>query len=116
VQVPRTQTWFRGVSNIRGKLYSVADFAAFQGFEPIGPGMERRVILIHDRLIEGSAILVSRMLGLRNPETFTLEAGEDKCRPWLKSLFSRSGGTLWHELDLTMLVRETRFLEVGLTG
>ena len=31
VPVPRTQSWFRGVANVRGNLYSMVDFAAFQG-------------------------------------------------------------------------------------
>src|SRR3954471_16731196 len=46
VQVPRTQPWFRGVANVRGNLYSMVDFAAFQGRDAIGPGMERRVVLV----------------------------------------------------------------------
>ena len=29
--VPLTQTWFCGIANIRGTLYSVVDFSAFQG-------------------------------------------------------------------------------------
>jgi twitching motility protein PilI len=113
VSVPQTRPWFRGVSNIRGKLYSVADFSAFQGNDSIGPGMERRVILINEKLIEGSALLVSRMLGLRNPENFTAESSVGSMQPWIKSRYRDQNGSLWNELDLNMLVRETRFLEVG---
>jgi twitching motility protein PilI len=116
VEVPQTQPWFRGVANIRGKLYSVADFSAFQGLEPIGPGMERRVILVHEKLIEGSALLVSRMLGLRNPETFEREPDDADAPPWLKGRFRDPNGVIWRELDLNALVRESRFLEVGLTA
>lgn len=115
--VPQTQDWFRGVSNVRGKLYSTIDFSAFQGAAAIGPGMERRVVLIHERIIEGAGLLVSRMLGLRNPETFATEpappAGE---RPWVKARYRDGNGLVWLELDLDALARETRFLEVGLVG
>ena len=38
VPVPLTHSWFRGVANVRGNLYSVVDFSAFQGGEPIGAG------------------------------------------------------------------------------
>ena len=31
VVVPLTHTWFRGVANIRGNLYGMLDFSAFQG-------------------------------------------------------------------------------------
>src|SRR5450759_4949428 len=57
--VPLTQNWFRGVANVRGKLYSIGDFSAFLGSEAIGPGMERRAILISDKQIEGSGLMVS---------------------------------------------------------
>jgi twitching motility protein PilI len=113
--VPQTQNWFRGVSNIRGKLYSTIDFAAFQGGSATGQGMERRVVLIHDRIIDGSGLLVSRMLGLRNPETFSVEESpEDK--PWVAARYRDSAGVLWLELDVPALAREPRFLEVGLVG
>ena len=72
VQVPLTNPWFRGVANIRGNLYGIVDFASYQGGDPIASGMERRVILISDRLLGGSGLLVSRMLGLRNPEQFSV--------------------------------------------
>jgi len=115
ITVPMTLPWFRGVANIRGKLYSVVDFAAFQGEGPIGPGMERRVILISDRLIEGSGVMVSRMLGLRNPEHFTAEAmqGIAAERPWIKAMYRDPAGVIWHELDVTALVGNRQFLEVG---
>ncbi len=111
--VPLTQPWFRGVANIRGNLYSVADFSAFQGAAPIGPGMERRVILVADKLLAGSGLVVSRMLGLRNPELFTPDAQAGQQPPWIKGTFRDPAGALWRELDLAALVREERFLEVG---
>lgn len=115
IAVPLTLPWFRGVANIRGKLYSVVDFAAFQGASVIGPGMERRVILISDRLIEGSGLMVSRMLGLRNPEQFTAEhaQGDAPDRPWIKAKYRDPAGALWQELDVAALVGNMQFLEVG---
>ena len=113
--VPLTHSWFKGVANIRGKLYSVVDFAAFQGESAIGPGMERRVILISDRLLEGSGLMVNRMLGLRNPEQFTAEPVQEDAfqRPWIKAKFRDPAGALWNELDVAALVGNMRFLEVG---
>jgi twitching motility protein PilI len=115
IPVPLTQGWFRGVANIRGKLYSVADFAAFQGQPAIGPGMERRVVLISERLIEGSGLMVTRMLGLRNPEQFTADPGFEHLqeRPWVRARLRDETGKVWNELDLPALAGNLKFLEVG---
>ena len=113
VQVPLTHSWFRGVANVRGNLYSMVDFSAFQGGDPIPAGMERRVILVSERLVGGAGLLVSRMLGLRNPEQFNPAAKPADAPPWVGASYSDAGGTRWLELDLPALVREQRFLEVG---
>ena len=111
--VSLTHSWFRGVSNVRGNLYGMVDFSAFQGGDPISPGMERRVILVSDRLVGGSGLVVSRMLGLRNPEQFNAAPKPANAPPWLAAAFTDAGGTRWLELDMPALVREPRFLEVG---
>lgn len=113
VGVPLTHSWFRGVANVRGNLYSMVDFSAFQGGDPIPAGMERRVILVSERLVGGAGLLVSRMLGLRNPEQFSVAAKPAAAPAWVGSAFTDKGGTRWLELDLPALVREQRFLEVG---
>jgi twitching motility protein PilI len=113
VSVPLTHSWFRGVSNVRGNLYSLIDFSAFQGGDPLGSGAERRVILVSDRLVGGAGLLVSLMLGLRNPEQFNAAARPANAAPWVGAAFTDAGGTRWLELDLPALVREQRFLEVG---
>jgi twitching motility protein PilI len=113
VPVPLTHSWFRGVSNVRGNLYSIVDFSAFQGGDPISPAMERRVILVSDRLVSGAGLLVSRMLGLRAPEQFSPASPPANAPPWVAGAFSDAGGTRWLELDLSALAREQRFLEVG---
>jgi twitching motility protein PilI len=91
----------------------MVDFSAFQGGDPIGAGMERRVILVSDRLVGGAGLLVSRMLGLRNPEQFNAVAKPANAPAWVGGTFADAGGTRWLELDLPALVREQRFLEVG---
>jgi len=113
VPVPLTHSWFRGVANVRGNLYSIIDFSAFQGGDPTASSMERRVILVSDRLVAGAGLLVSRMLGLRNPEQFNVAPRPPAAAPWVGGVFTDAGGTRWLELDLPALVREQRFLEVG---
>ncbi|HET9470377.1 MAG TPA: chemotaxis protein CheW [Usitatibacter sp.] len=113
VAVPLTHSWFRGVANVRGNLYGVVDFSGFQGRDAISPGMERRVILVSDRIVGGAGLLVSRMLGLRNPEQFAPAERPMDAPPWVGAVYTDAGGTRWLELDLPALARESRFLEVG---
>ena len=69
--------------------------------------------LSSDRLVGGAGLLVSRMLGLRNPEQFTATERPADAPPWVAGTYTDAGATRWLELDLTALVREQRFLEVG---
>jgi twitching motility protein PilI len=114
VGVPLTQPWFRGVANVRGNLYSIVDFSSFQGGDVTGGGIERRVILVSDKLVGGAGILVSRMLGLRSPEAFTAAAKPADAPPWLAAVYTDATGAEWRELDLPVLARDRRFLEVGI--
>jgi hypothetical protein len=55
------------------------------------------------------------MLGLHNPEQFTpapLDAVE--ARPWIKGAYLDASNTMWYELDLSGLTRDSRFLEAGI--
>jgi twitching motility protein PilI len=111
--VPLTLPWFRGVSNVRGNLYSIVDFAAFQGGETTSQTQERRVILLSDRRIAGSGLLIGRMLGLRNPEQLVREPDPVQRPPWMSGLYRDPAGVLWRELDVAALAEDARFLEVG---
>src|SRR6266446_5609121 len=64
--VPLTRAWFKGVTNIRGNLYSVVDFPAFLGGRAVAVAEQSRLLLIGERFRMGSALLVDRSLGLRN--------------------------------------------------
>ena len=116
IPVPQTRDWFRGIANVRGKLYAVADFSAFQQGESIATGSERRVLLIQDRLIEASGLLVSRMLGLRNPDNFEHISGMDERRPWIAARYRDAAGDTWLELDVGALGRDPGYLNVGQTA
>ena len=74
--VPLTKPWFVGIANIRGNLYSVADFSAFQGKEATPQNNSSRLLLIGTRHGNNTALLVTRMLGLRNLEDLTPVASD----------------------------------------
>jgi len=54
--VPLTKPWFVGIANIRGNLYSVADFSAFQGKEATPQNNSSRLLLIGTRHGNNSAL------------------------------------------------------------
>jgi Chemotaxis signal transduction protein len=67
VAVPLTHSWFRGVANVRGNLYSVLDFSAFKGGDATPAGGERRVILVSDRLVGGAGCWSRACWGFATP-------------------------------------------------
>jgi twitching motility protein PilI len=110
--VPLTKPWYLGLANIRGVLASVVDFAAFVGGELTVRTPDCRLLLIADRFHAFSGLLVSRMLGLRNVQTFqaTTEAGS---RPWVSTAYRDEDGNIWYELDVGQLAAHDEFLHVG---
>jgi twitching motility protein PilI len=111
--VPLTRSWFRGVANVRGNLYSVVDFAAFIGAGVCVGGEAARLVLLGERYRSAAALLVERLLGLRNPaELRALEAAPGRAA-WLRAEYEDEAGIRWSELDVGALVREADFLAVG---
>ena len=115
-EVPLTKPWYVGLANARGTLVSVVDFAGYAtGFAtPRGP--ENRLVLVNARLGINSALLVSRMLGLRNPRDFTPVTEDDgaSLRPWEGARWTDASGFQWRELKMARLVAQPDFLQVGL--
>jgi twitching motility protein PilI len=119
--VPLTQDWYLGLSNIRGNLLSVIDFARFQG-QPATPiTSESRIIAFAPALSFNSGLLVSRVLGLRN--IVEMELLEEDVVPetsgapglaWATHRFRDRESQLWQRLDLSLVVQDPRFLHVGL--
>jgi twitching motility protein PilI len=115
-KVPLTQPWFLGLTNIRGNLISVIDFARFQG-EPSSPSLidkDSRIVAFAPALSFNSGLLVSRVLGLRNTDEMQLEAHEDAGAPWVGRQYVDKESQAWTELDLSVVVQDPQFLHVGL--
>ncbi|HZS67025.1 MAG TPA: chemotaxis protein CheW [Burkholderiales bacterium] len=110
--VPLARGWFKGVANVRGNLYSVSDFSAFLGAEPVKLGAEARLLVLSERFRCGAALLIERSLGLRAlgalvPESVAAPA------PWVRAQYSDAEGRRWKELDVAALVQQEPFLGVS---
>jgi len=114
--VPLTQAWFLGVTNIRGNLYSVSDFARFIGRDPAPVTVQSRLLLFGQRFAELRAgLVVQQVVGLRNVAGWTrLEPQGEAAWEWLGASWQAPGGEVWREIDMARLARSQSFLKVGL--
>jgi len=112
-EVPLTRIWFRGLANVRGNLFSVVDLAAFCG-DPLPPlTNDSRMMLIGAKHGLHTALLVSRALGLRNPDDFEVDESFTDSRPWIGSALRDHQNRLWKRLVIRPLLAEPRFLDAG---
>jgi twitching motility protein PilI len=110
--VPLAKPWFQGLANVRGKLVSVIDLAAFCGDALQARTPESRLVLLAERFGAHCALLVSRTGGLRAVSTLTQRtAGADG---WMGAVFDDRDGQQWRELDLGALAATPEFLQAAL--
>ena len=114
-KVPLTHGWFLGLANIRGNLISVVDFAQFQGHPPAAIEKDSRIIAFAPALSFNSGLLVSRVMGLRNIAEMEAQAPVDATTtPWCTQRYVDSESNVWNELDISLVVQDPQFLQVGL--
>lgn len=112
-EVPLTRAWFRGLANVRGNLFSVVDLAAFCG-ETLPPlTNDSRMMLIGAKHGMHTALLVSRALGLRNPDDFEVDETFTDPRPWIGAAVRDHQNRLWKHLVVRPLLADSRFLDAA---
>lgn len=114
--VPLAHDWYLGLANIRGNLTGVIDMARYQGQDAGDAAVsERRLITFAPGLGFNCALLAERVLGLRKlADMAGGDASEEGAPLWRNQLFRDDEGQQWTRIDLSQLVRESRFLQVGL--
>jgi twitching motility protein PilI len=111
--VPLTRSWFRGVANVRGNLYSVVDFSAFVGVGTVELTDRARLVLLGDRLRSAAALLVDRSLGLRNPAQLRVRPPAGEQPAWVRAQYDDESSGRWREIDVRQLVQHEQFLSPG---
>lgn len=112
--VPLAQDWFRGLANIRGNLVGVIDLARYLGEAGTAPAPDSRLVTFAGHLGFNCAILAGRVLGLRKLDEMAQGAPDSQLPAWGSQQFQDRETQQWARLDLAELVRETRFLQIGL--
>ncbi|MDD2883723.1 MAG: chemotaxis protein CheW [Dechloromonas sp.] len=111
--VPLTRSWFAGMANVRGSLHAVTDFSAFLGGTPTPLNANARLLLIGTRHASNAALLVSRLLGLKSPETFRALPVDDSRPSWGEHAYSDASGRVWHKLSVSALLADQNFMNIG---
>lgn len=117
--VPYTQDWFLGVSNLRGGLYGVIDFASFvTGQAPMrrteSAREQARLVALNPALEINCAILIDRLSGLRNARDFVESQEAAQGLPsFFSNEFTDKNGKHWQEIDLQSLSVESHFLTIA---
>ena len=112
--VPLARGWFRGMVNLRGVLVTVNDLQQFDGGEPTPLTKESRLLSFGSRFGTNAAVLVTRMLGLRDAAAMrSASVPAHEARAWLGAAWTDETGVVWRELDLERLVHDDRFLAIG---
>jgi twitching motility protein PilI len=115
--VPLTRSWYLGIANIRGNLYSIIDFGGFLGHQvkPSAPATApARLVLFGPRVGELRAgLVVERVLGLRNLVELVRGDSASNAPAWYGARWTDREGGLWQEIDLALLAQDPGFLQVG---
>lgn len=110
--VPLTQPWFLGVTNVRGTLYAVSDFAVWQGVHVTSDIGARRLILLGQRLGKVRAgLVVTRVVGLRLLDEMQAH-NVALSKNWEKASWLDRDGVAWTEVDLERLANDAEFTQV----
>ena len=127
--VPLTRPHFRGLSNVRGSLFSVIDLPALLGFASVPVGPEARLLLLAPSHMRHTALLINRLLGLY-PEPPVNPAGAAEGLSGLADVAPAAvlppdsaaflgqprmdaQDLVWHVLDFAALVALPSFVDVG---
>lgn len=111
--VPLTRNWFLGMANVRGNLYAVTDLSAFQGKEATPLNAASRLLLIGTRHGSNAALLVTRMLGLRNIDDLVSVTADADAPAWAREAYADNEGRRWKMLNVRLLLADEAFMNIG---
>ncbi len=113
-KVPLTQPWFLGLTNIRGNLISVVDFAQFLGDPATAIDKQSRIIALAPSLGLNGGLLVSQVLGLRNLADMQPQLEQpDGTQEWQLQCYLDADQGSWQLIDLDAIARNQQFLHVA---
>lgn len=101
--VPHTFAWYKGLTNIRGNLFSVVDLSHLLYNTATRVERESRFLSFAPTLEVNAGILITRSLGLYNAAQWQQEDEH-----WLDAQ-----GRTWKWLDLLSLAHNEKFMQIS---
>ena len=113
--LPMVKPWVRGMTNIRGEVYTVIDFAHFIGRRPVGTTAGKNLLVLSGSKLK-SALVLENKISLRSFDhdipRGDLNDIEPDLRPFLNA-FLIEGLKRWCVLDMRMLTNSEAFANIG---
>jgi twitching motility protein PilI len=103
--LPLCKDWVVGMVNVRGNLHCVTDIAVFMNKGRASGEMQNRLLLLAERYDFNAAILVERVLGLRDTQGWEHDVVQD--------CYFDEQNTIWRKLDIVGLLGQAEFLQIG---
>jgi twitching motility protein PilI len=108
-RVPLVRPWLIGLVNLRGTLVAVSDLPEWLGEGPTPRTKESRLLVFGASLRLNAAILVTRMLGLHDTNSWEPAPRVDERPACLGRGLIDPHGDRWEELDLALLAADPAF-------
>ncbi|MBI5918826.1 MAG: chemotaxis protein CheW [Nitrosomonadales bacterium] len=106
--VALTHSWYWGLANVRGNLYSLVDLGEFEGGGGTERGGSSRVLLISPRYGFSTGLVVTRVLGLRNTRDWKKQEENGQL------VYTDDQGQAWRKLNMSQLLERPDFMQVGI--
>jgi twitching motility protein PilI len=101
--IPISKSWVSGLINVRGNLHCVADLAAYLNLGKVSGDVTNRLLLLADSHGFNAALLVERVIGLRDASPWQVTAAG----------YRDEQGVEWRKLDMAGLLQQTDFLHIA---
>ena len=117
--VPYTKPWFLGVANLRGGLFGVIDLEShLTGPAALprraAPHKESMLITMNSSLEINCALLVDKLAGIRNQQSFAAFSPKSSDLPdYFGNRYTDQMGVVWQEINLQLLAQQASFLTLG---
>jgi twitching motility protein PilI len=105
--VPLTKSWYCGVANVRGNIFSITDLGAYMDFGATTHDAQSRILLLGQKFNSNTGLLVTKVLGLRNAKEWELSEQNSE------TTYRDSAGQEWRKLDVKSLIQQPEFIQIG---
>ena len=117
IPLPLTKDWVRGMTNIRGEIYTVVDIGNFLGREALKTLRDTNLFLLPDQKLR-SALVIRSKISLRTFVKDLPQIAPDQLdialAPYLNTVItSEDGSQKWGVLNLQKIMMNDDFTKIG---